>query len=433
MLEWQVDTVLKEKNIESKKFTAFKVTVILLLLSLLACISIFASCGNPDEGLVSSSDAVSGTKYEGEPVDVSMSDAEMTIGLCTVHGVTAEGGSSITWSSSDSSIASVDKDGRITGSGLGECDITAENEFGRSAVCHVTVKKSAFITIDDGPMKNCPQILRKLKKLDVKATFFVVKTANVAKIRQIHEEGHCVGLHTLSHSFKKCYRSEYSYFSDLEELNDIIEEYTGERTNILRFPGGTSNKVMDRLGMRRMVSGLDDLGYRAFDWNASTLDATPDPITAETAAQNALKNCNHDVNIILMHDKNTTAKAIQIIVNRLTARGYVFDTLDNYADWSNRAETWYEKSVSRDVVPCTSLTLEGVPEKLTIDESFSLSVVINPDKSTDYVRLVSDDPAIASVTLEGTVTGVKEGSTQIRAIASSGQEAVCQVTVVSEG
>ena len=40
MLEWQVDTVLKEKNIESKKFTAFKVTVILLLLLIGGCIMV---------------------------------------------------------------------------------------------------------------------------------------------------------------------------------------------------------------------------------------------------------------------------------------------------------------------------------------------------------------------------------------------------------
>ena len=65
-------------------------------------------------------------------------------------------------------------------------------------------------------------------------------------------------------------------------------------------------------------------------------------------------------------------------------------------------------------------------------KSATLKVTMTPENSTDYVRFVSDDPTIAKVTLEGIITGKKPGVTQIKAIASSGQEAVCSVTVADK-
>ena len=402
---------------------------VLLMIALLAVMTTFVSCGKTEEINVSSEETAVSSQDSASPVDISMSDTEITIGICTVHSVAAKGGEQIRWHSSDESVAKAEPDGKITGIGLGECDITAENEFGKKAVCHVTVKKTAFITVDDGPLSNCGAILRKLKRLDVKATFFVVNTYNIAYVKDMHDDGHCVGLHTYSHKFSECYRSDFSYFSDLEKLNDVIEQYTGQRTNILRFPGGTSNRVMSRLGMRRMVSGLDDLGYRAFDWTASTMDAAVVDITSEQAAMYALRDCIHDVDIILMHDKETTPNAIEIIVDRLSDRGYVFDTLDYYAGWSQRVPTWYETTVGIGTVPCVALSLSEKSLHISSSGSFMLSVEIVPDNATDYVRFYSDDPSVAEVSLEGEITGIRHGNTVIHAVASSGKTSSCRVAV----
>lgn len=49
-------------------------------------------------------------------------------------------GKSVVWTSSDESIASVNEDGKVEGTGIGEADITVSSEqWGKSAVCHVTV------------------------------------------------------------------------------------------------------------------------------------------------------------------------------------------------------------------------------------------------------------------------------------------------------
>ena len=364
------------------------------------------------------------------PVNVTLSDLDLTVGVGITKTIEAVGGDSILWSSSNEKVASVFSDGSIKGIGVGHCDITAENEFGRTAQCHVTVKKTVYITIDDCPMGYTGQILKILKKHDVKATFFVMNTYNNRMLKQIQADGHCIGLHTYTHTFKKCYRSQYSYFADLEKLSDIVEGYTGTRPNIIRFPGGTGNHVGGKLNMRRMVNGVEDLGYRAFDWTASSGDATRPRPTSEKAAANALASITADSEILLTHDKPCSPGALEIMIPALKNRGYVFETLDHHPEESHMSPSWYEKTVSKQETPCEALEADNEFLELTVGQSVTMKVTMTPEESTDYVRFVSDTPEVAKVTLEGKITGIKEGVTQVRAIASSGVEAVCSVTVL---
>lgn len=364
------------------------------------------------------------------PVDVSMSDTDIIVGVGITHVIEAIGGKSISWNSSDEKVATVLSDGSVKGIGVGKCDITAENEFGRTAQCHVTVKKTVYLTIDDCPMGYTDEILKILKKHDVKATFFVMNTYNMKKLKDMYEQGHVIGLHTYSHNFKTCYRSQYSYFADLEKLSDIVEGYIGIRPKIFRFPGGTGNHVGGKLNMRRMVNGAEDLGYRGFDWTSASGDATRPRPDAKKAAENTLKTCKRDSDILLMHDKPCTPGCLEIVIPALKKQGYVFETLDHYPENSRLSKTWYERTVSEKEIPCESLKVDKESAEVKKGKTVKLKATMTPGKSTDYVRFVSDDPAVATVTLEGKIKGVAEGETAIRAIASSGQEAVCKVTVI---
>lgn len=366
------------------------------------------------------------------PVNVSLSDMDVTVGVGITKTIEAIGGNSISWTSSNEKIATVASDGSVQGVKPGSCDLTAENEFGRTAQCHVTVKKTVYLTIDDCPMGYTAELLNILKKHDVKATFFVMNTYNNRMLKRMKEEGHCIGLHTYTHTFKRCYRSQYSYFADLEKLSDIVESYTGTRPNIIRFPGGTGNHVGGKLNMRRMVNGVEDLGYRAFDWTSSSGDAERPRPSSEKAAANALASCTRDSDILLTHDKPCSPGALEIIIPALKKRGYVFETLDHHPEQSHMSPSWYERTVSKQETPCEALEGDQEFVELTVGQSATLKVKMTPEESTDYVRFVSDDPKIAKVTLEGVITGMKAGVTQVRAIASSGQEAVCSVTVSGE-
>ena len=405
--------------------------LLLLTVAIICIVAVLVSCGKSGEepDTQSVADIVSEQVEEVIPVDVSLSDTDIEIGFGLTKKLNAIGGENISWHSSDNGIASVTSDGTVSGVGIGECDLTAENEFGRRAQCHVAVRKTVYITIDDGPLNYCASILNKLKNHDVKATFFVVNTYNIKLTKRMHDEGHLVALHTYSHSFGICYRSQYSYFADLEKLADIVEMYTDTRPNIIRFPGGTSNHIAKMLEMRRMVSGIDDLGYRAFDWTSSSHDSEGKELTAQQSAANVLANMSHESNIVLMHDKECTPGALDIIIPYLKSKRYIFETLDHYPEKSFLTKSWYEKSIGDEIVPCELLTLDINSCEINVGESFVLNAEMSPDKSTDYVRFVSDDPTTAKITLEGNVTGIRPGKTCVRAIASSGQEAVCNVTV----
>ena len=364
------------------------------------------------------------------PVDVSLSDTELEVGVGITKTVQSVGGERISRSSSNEKVATVADDGSVKGIGVGNCELTAENEFGRTAHGDVTVKKTVYLTIDDCPMRYTADILDVLKQNDVKATFFVMNTYNNRMLKNIYRDGHVIGLHTYTHTFKKCYRTQYSYFAGLEKLADIVERYTGTRPKIFRFPGGTGNHVGGKLNMRRMVNGAADLGYRGFDWTSSSGDATRPPLTAEQAAENTLKTCKRDSDILLMHDKPCTPGALEIVIPELKKRGYVFETLDHYPEYSHLSKTWYERTVSKNQTPCESIGLNKDFIELNQGESLTLKATMTPEESTDYVRFESDDTSVATVTLEGTVTGVKSGVTQVRAITTSGQEAICSITVI---
>lgn len=74
---------------------------------------------------------------------------------------------------------------------------------------------SLMLTFDDGPGKYTNRILKLLKSLKIKATFFVLgKNFNEDILRRQVKEGHCIGTHTFSHP----------YFNKINELNKSIEK-----------------------------------------------------------------------------------------------------------------------------------------------------------------------------------------------------------------
>lgn len=362
------------------------------------------------------------------PVNVSLSDLSLEVGVGLTRQLTAEGGEKLRWQSSDSAVASVGQDGSVRGAGVGECTVTAANEWGKSAQCRVTVKKAIYLTIDDGPMGCAQEILQVLRANHVKATFFVVDTYNLKLTRQIAEEGHCVALHTYSHRYNVCYRSSGGYFADLDLLADKVEGYTGTRPSIIRFPGGSGNAVCDALTMRRLIHGAHDLGYRVFDWTIASGDAYS-LATEESVYGHIVGNLGRDSDVVLMHDKKTTAPVLRRLIPVLRSRGYLFETLDHYPEDSLETVCQYTRAGNPDI-PADAVTLPESALTLRAGGTEILTATLSPDDSTDFVRWRSASPAVAAVTAEGAVTGVSQGETVITAVTTSGKEASCRVTVL---
>ena len=363
---------------------------------------------------------------EPEPVPVSLSDASLVIGKGITYQIRETGGSSVTWTSSDEKVATVDTHGYVRGVRPGTCVVSAENDAGSRSQCEVTVRKTCYLSIDDGPSDSTPQLLAVLKKHHVKATFFLVDTYCLERCRDIHADGHLLALHAVRHIYRYCYRDSSGFMCDLDALNDAVEEYTGTRSRLMRFPGGTSNLQSDPLVMRRLVNGAQDLGYRVFDWTSSAGD-TLAKANSDTSFRTVLESCTEETEIILMHDLSFTPEALDRLIPVLKRNGYVFETLDHYPErnYMHRCQYMWQ----HDDVPATDVELDRDELKLTVGEKTRLTARMTPDDSSDFVRWESTAPPVVSVAQNGEVTAQSSGEAYIFVYTTSRRWTGCRVTV----
>ena len=176
-----------------------------------------------------------------------------------------------------------------------------------------------------------------LEEKGVKATFFVTNSGPDDLIKRAYDEGHSIGLHTASHDYSVVYKSVDSYFNDLKAVSDRVYRITGEKSMLIRFPGGSSNTISKRYSvgiMSTLTKEVLNRGYRYYDWNVDSRDAEGGKFSADEIASFVTSNLSHDrVNMVLMHDiKVTTKDAIGKIIDYGKANGYRFEAITNYTD-----------------------------------------------------------------------------------------------------
>ena len=139
-----------------------------------------------------------------------------------------------------------------------------------------------YLTFDDGPSSNTPRILDILEEYDVKATFFVVGRDEELfreHCSRIVEEGHTLAMHSYTHKYSEIYESLDGFKQDLDSLQQLLYDVTGEECKMYRFPGGSSNQVSNR-PMQEFISYLNEQGITYYDLNVYTGDATSQAYTA---------------------------------------------------------------------------------------------------------------------------------------------------------
>jgi len=196
--------------------------------------------------------------------------------------------------------------------------------------------KVVYLTFDDGPCAYTKTLLDVLAKYNVKATFFVVdKGAGNNKIMQrIVQEGHAIGVHSLTHDYDKIYVNEAAYLQDFNAIRQIIYDQTGVWTTLFRFPGGSSNGISKQHNevpgiMTRLTKLMTEMGYQYFDWNVSSGDAGGAK-TADEVYNNVISGIkNRNVSVVLQHDiKKYSVEAVEKIIIWGIENGYTFLPLD---------------------------------------------------------------------------------------------------------
>lgn len=228
--------------------------------------------------------------------------------------------------------------------GESSVDVTLTDQSGNSQTVTIPLvieedpaygKKVVYLTFDDGPSANTKKILDILDKYDAKATFFV--TGNHPEynkyMKEAADEGHTIGLHTYTHDYSTLYSSKDAYFEDLQKISDMVEDVTGEKSMVIRFPGGSSNMISAQYTpgiMSELTEEVRQKGYQYFDWNVDSTDASGNNVPVAQIVQNATRSDEQYINI-LMHDtdaKDTTVEALEEIIKYYKDQGYIFLGLD---------------------------------------------------------------------------------------------------------
>ena len=191
-----------------------------------------------------------------------------------------------------------------------------------------------YLTFDDGPGPYTGALLDLLKRYGVKATFFVTDSGYDGTMWRIVNEGHSIGIHTMTHDYNTIYASEEAFFEDLLGMQEIIYRNTGVKTTLMRFPGGGSNLVSDYNEgiMTRLARAVQNAGFQYFDWNVDSNDAGG-ALKRKTVAANVISGVqNHRVSVVLQHDiHGFSVDAVEDIIIWGLENGYRFLPLKEHS------------------------------------------------------------------------------------------------------
>lgn len=193
-------------------------------------------------------------------------------------------------------------------------------------------EKTIYLTFDDGPAgKITSDVLDILKEENVPATFFIIGGQIKDQedlIKRINDEGHSLGLHSMSHEKDKLYASNESFLKEMLDVQSLIKDITNESPNILRFPCGCNNNCY-RL-RPELVNLLHENNLRIFDWNVDTTDGANPYSSPYTFVKNA--KSDKDTIFLLMHcgyQSKNSVKALPEIIKYYKDKGYSFKAIDD--------------------------------------------------------------------------------------------------------
>lgn len=194
-----------------------------------------------------------------------------------------------------------------------------------------TEKKYVALTFDDGPNDTSTiKLLGKLKKENIKATFFVLgqmvdRNPEVAK--QIVREGHEIGSHSYTHpDLTQLNSSEIK--EEVLKTDKAVFHATGVLPKNFRPPYGAINGAVAQI-----------IGLPIIQWNVDSEDWKV--INKELIVNNVVQTVEHG-SIILIHDiHETSVNSIPEMVNQLRKNGYEFVTVSELLSHSQKPLNQY--------------------------------------------------------------------------------------------
>jgi peptidoglycan/xylan/chitin deacetylase (PgdA/CDA1 family) len=190
-------------------------------------------------------------------------------------------------------------------------------------------RKEVAITFDDGPSAYTLELLKILKRNDIKATFFwqgknVEKYPDIA--RQALADGHTIANHTYSHPHSKTLDVDTFWNEEVGRTQAIIKDAVGFEPALFRPPFGEMNDEEIEL--------LKQKGIYLIGWSIDPKDwSMSDNKDSSQQIVDVVNKHLHPGAIVLMHDGMydfgiNTVRAVERMIPMLKQKGYRFVTVD---------------------------------------------------------------------------------------------------------
>lgn len=186
--------------------------------------------------------------------------------------------------------------------------------------------KNIYLTFDEGYEAGyTQQILNILKENNVKATFFITAhylNTQEELVKQMLEEGHIVGNHTVNHKSMPDLTDE-KIKKEITELHTAIYEKFGYEMKYIRPPMGEFSE--------RTLLLTQNLGYKTVMWSFAYEDWNEDNQSDEEKAKEKILKNLHNGEIMLLHgNSKTNTNILGKIIQEAKNMGYEFKSLEQF-------------------------------------------------------------------------------------------------------
>ncbi|MEE3404021.1 MAG: polysaccharide deacetylase family protein [Acutalibacteraceae bacterium] len=188
-----------------------------------------------------------------------------------------------------------------------------------------TSQKKIYLTFDAGYENGyTADILQTLKKHNVRAAFFLVGNyiqTSPDLVKQMVADGHIVGNHTMTHPDMGAIAEESAFREELEGLEKLYQEVTGEQLpKFYRPPQGKFS--VENLKMAQKM------GYKTVFWSLAYADWLNDQQPTREEAFDKLIPRIHNGAVVLLHSTSQTNAAIlDELLTKWEDMGYTFAPL----------------------------------------------------------------------------------------------------------
>ena len=208
---------------------------------------------------------------------------------------------------------------------LGKKNMELFNKYGVLAIGNEN-SKNIYITFDLGYEAGYTEsILDTLKSNNVKATFFITAhylNTNTDLVKQMIEEGHIVGNHTVNHKVLPDI-SEKELEKEIMDLHTILYEKTGYEMKYIRPPKGEYSEFV--------LKKCNELGYKTVMWSFAYDDWDENKQNRTEYGKEKILSNLHNGEIMLLH--GTSKDNMEILdecIKEIKKEGYLIKSLDEF-------------------------------------------------------------------------------------------------------